>query len=441
MPRVIDEPTLTRLLGSIEANNLVLLCGAGVSIASPSNLLPARQVAQICYDKYRPVEKLPSAFRDDICRLAGHFYDSGQLQSVFLKGLVPWNDLVGEPNSGHQAIGDLLATRAASAALTTNFDTMIEQWAKSHKLAMRGAVEPAEAAPFANVTAPLLKLHGCIDRNRDETLWALQQLEEPGVQNRVSSWAQWIHLNLPGKDLLIIGFWTDWNYLNGAINTVLTGHGLASVTVIDPLSAADLQVNAPALWSTLQLGTFNHVQASGNVALEELRVAFSRVWLRKFFQFGKPLIDASDGGCSPAAFEPPDGPVSDLYNMRRDAEGIPYHRAAQSQEPTPMCTQAAFAHLLLWRANPARRAAWYDLGGQSVRVVNGGGQMLSTVRERYLEPPAVVQADVVVCAGATDLGVPGHLISRGYGASTVRPAPGGTSKWITLEAAMDEWHL
>ena len=67
--------------------------------------------------------------------------------------------------------------------------------------------------------------------------------------------------------------------------------------------------------------------------------------------------------------------------------------------------------------------------------------MLSTVRERYAEPPAVVQADVVVCAGATDLGVPGHLISRGYGASTVRPAPGGTSKWITLEAAMDKWHL
>ena len=69
MHRVIDEPTLTRLLGSIEANNLVLLCGAGVSIASPSNLLLARQVAQICYDKYRPVEELPSAFRDDICRL------------------------------------------------------------------------------------------------------------------------------------------------------------------------------------------------------------------------------------------------------------------------------------------------------------------------------------------------------------------------------------
>ena len=87
MPSVIDDPTLTQLLGSIEANNLVLLCGAGVSIAPPSNLLPARQVAQICYDKYRSVGELPAAFRDDICRLAGHFYDSGQLQSVFLKGL------------------------------------------------------------------------------------------------------------------------------------------------------------------------------------------------------------------------------------------------------------------------------------------------------------------------------------------------------------------
>ena len=209
MPGLIGEPTLTRLLGSIDANNLVLLCGAGISIASPSDLLSARRVAQICYDQYRPIEELPPALRDNISGLAGHFYDSGQFQSVFLKKLVPWNELVGEPNSGHQAIGDLLASRAASAALSTNFDTMIEQWAKSHKLAMRGAVEPHEAAPFADLMAPLLKLHGCIDRTRDETLWALQQLAEPEVQGRLTGWANWIHLNLPGKDLLIVGFWTD----------------------------------------------------------------------------------------------------------------------------------------------------------------------------------------------------------------------------------------
>ena len=58
MPRMIDDPTLTRLLGSIAKNDLVLLCGTGVSIASPSNRLPARQVVQIRYDKCRSVEDL-----------------------------------------------------------------------------------------------------------------------------------------------------------------------------------------------------------------------------------------------------------------------------------------------------------------------------------------------------------------------------------------------
>jgi hypothetical protein len=38
---IFDDPTLTRLLGSIEANRLVLLCGAGLSIPPPSDLMSA----------------------------------------------------------------------------------------------------------------------------------------------------------------------------------------------------------------------------------------------------------------------------------------------------------------------------------------------------------------------------------------------------------------
>jgi hypothetical protein len=33
---IFDEDILTRLLGSIDANHLVFLCGAGLSIPSPS---------------------------------------------------------------------------------------------------------------------------------------------------------------------------------------------------------------------------------------------------------------------------------------------------------------------------------------------------------------------------------------------------------------------
>src|SRR5258708_961803 len=135
MPGVIPDATLTLLLGSIEANNLALLCGAGLSIPSPSSLLSALAVAQACYDRYRPIHELPAPLRDDIAGLAGHFYTSGEFQTVFLRRLVPWNELVGEPNPGHHAVGDLLVSRAAAVALSTNVDAMIEQWAKSHKIA------------------------------------------------------------------------------------------------------------------------------------------------------------------------------------------------------------------------------------------------------------------------------------------------------------------
>lgn len=442
MADTLDDATLKRLSASIDANNLLLLCGAGVSMPPPSRLFSAVRVAQSCYDAYHPIEELPTALRDDIAALAAHFYSAGQMQSVFLRNLVPWDELVGQFNAGHEAIGDLLATRAVTAALSTNFDTMIEQWAKSHKIAMLGAVEPQEAAPFANRTAPLLKLHGCMDRTREKTLWTVRQLGDPVVATRLSGWANWISLNLPGKDLLVVGFWTDWQYLNAVVGDVLAGHGLASAVVVDPSSAAALQAKAPELWGSLQAaGTFTHVQASGDQALEELRVEFSRVWLKKFFRLGKPLIDASGTPCSPAAYEPPPGPVRDLYDLRRDAEGVPFSRAARTRGPAPATAQAAFAHLLLRRANATPKGPWYEQGGKSVRVINGAGELLSAVRERYVEPPSLVQPDIVVCAGATDIGVPASIIPSGRGASTVRPAPGGTSQWVTLETAQAELQL
>ena len=259
MPGVIPDPTLTRLLGSIESNNLVILCGAGLSIPSPSDLLSALAVARICYDRYLPIHELPVALRDDISGLANHFHGNGEFQSVFLKTLIPWNELVGEPNAGHEAIGDLLASRAASAALSTNVDPMVEQWAKGRKIAMRGAIEATEAALFSDISAPLLKLHGCIDRNREETLWAPQQLADAAVQQRLARWANWIEPNLPGRDLLVVGFWADWGYLNEAIDGLLSGLALASVTVIDPANSATLETRAPALWATLHnAGTFEH---------------------------------------------------------------------------------------------------------------------------------------------------------------------------------------
>lgn len=73
--------------------------------------------------------------------------------------------------------------------------------------------------------------------------------------------------------------------------------------------------------------------------------------------------------------------------------------------------------------------------------MHGGGQALTTVRENFKEPPTVPQAEIIVCAGAIDLAVPGSLIATGVGSSTTRPAPGGGSRWLTLEQARDELGL
>ena len=63
---IFDELTLIRLLGSIEAGRLVVLCGAGLSIPQPSNLMSAQRVARVCYDKWIPIQQLPVAMRDDV---------------------------------------------------------------------------------------------------------------------------------------------------------------------------------------------------------------------------------------------------------------------------------------------------------------------------------------------------------------------------------------
>ena len=55
--------------------------------------------------------------RQDVDALAGYFYSQSpeEFESLFLGTLVPWNDLVGEPNIGHAAVGDFLTSLAIAS--------------------------------------------------------------------------------------------------------------------------------------------------------------------------------------------------------------------------------------------------------------------------------------------------------------------------------------
>jgi hypothetical protein len=439
LPRPVQE----RLLGSIEAHNLVLLCGAGLSIPDPSNLMSAVAVARKVYDEYAPTLVLRAPLREDIDGLAGHFLTSGQFEPLFINRLVPWDDLTGEPNDGHAAVGDFLLSGAARAALSANFDLMIEQWSSRRKVQLRGVLDGVQATAYADATSPLLKFHGCMQMDRERTLWTKGQLALPEIQRRVDSCKAWMQLNLPGRDLLVVGFWTDWGYFNDALADVLGGANTSSVSVIDPQPAADLMAKAPTLWATLSaLPNFVHVPESGNEVLPEIRKAYSNVWVRKLYRLGAPLYQAAKGIAPPGGgFNPPDLDVDAFYDLRRDSEGVPTNRAARRRAPDASSAQTGFAHLLLGAVADGRQRSWYTKAGQTIRVVHGAGQGLTTVEDRFHEPPSVPKADIVICAGAIEQGVPGSIMGKGLPAGIVRSKGGAKSRWITLEAAQAELAL
>jgi hypothetical protein len=437
---VLSSDLIVRLLSAIETDSLVFLCGAGLSMASPSDLPSAVRVSQICYDKWQATEALDPALRDNVDLLAGHFHSKGEFKTVFIR-LVPWNEFVGMPNCGHATVADLLISRGAHAALSANFDPLIERWAEERKVAMQCALTGQDAVSFTN-SNPLIKFHGCMNRGRDLTLWTRGQLVDPEIQVRVQSCSGWMNLHLPGKDLVVVGFWTDWGYLNDVLFDAFTITNAHSVTVIDPSPTASLQAKAPKLWEKLNSlsNVFEHVPSSGADALDELRTAYSRTWARKYYALGQPLMTAAGKTITaPSPFDALGG--EDLYNIRRDIEGIPYTRAATLKEPHPTAAQAAYVHMMLLNAGATNHDAWLQYRGRSIRIVNGAGQGLSDVQGRHKEPPTLPQSDIVVCAGAIELGVPARLIARGRGASTIRPTPGGSTKWLTIEQACVELGL
>jgi hypothetical protein len=137
-----------RLLASMNAGRLVVVCGAGLSMAPPSSLPSARRVAELCFDKYRLTADphCDLALRTDLAALAEHFAALHTLKTVFIDRLVPWASFVRPSNAGHAAIADFLTTRAAVAGLSSNYDTLIERRAWDYGFDFRGSLDGDEAS-------------------------------------------------------------------------------------------------------------------------------------------------------------------------------------------------------------------------------------------------------------------------------------------------------
>lgn len=427
----------------MSAGRLVILCGAGLSMAPPSSLPSAWQVAGMCFDKYCLTidPSLDPAFRQNLETLAEHFVGMNTLKSVFIENLVPWSDFVRPPNPGHFAVADFLITRNAVASLSSNYDTLIERCAWDYGADFRGALDGDDAIVVSQKQAPLLKFHGCSHIDRGSTVWAPSQLSDATIASRIAKSKIWMAANLRQKDLLVVGFWSDWDYLNAVLDDAVQGLNPLSVTVVDPSEPQALQTKAPNLWA-LSHGTnvdFFHIKESGADALDELRRAFSENYMRQVLAAGLALFETATGTpANPAWLDVSGLDAEALYDWRRDAEGVPMGKPAMARSPVN-ADILGYVHLLLRRAGAVQQASGYQLAGQIIRIVNGAGLDIGTVARKFSEAPAAPTADVFVAAGSMDLGLPGHVIRAGTTGSVIRPSASG--RWLTMDQAQEELAL
>jgi hypothetical protein len=424
----------------MHAGRLVIVCGAGLSMAAPSSLPPAWRVAESSFDKYclQIDPACDVAMRHDLEAFAQHFADQNTLQSVFIESLVPWGEFVRPPNPGHAAVADFLVTRTAVASLSANYDTLIERCAIDNGFDFQNSLDGEEATVRARTQGPLLKFHGCATRDRPSTVWTASQLNDPTIAQRIVKSKEWMAANLRQKDLLVVGFWTDWDYLNGVLGAALDGLAPLSVTVVDMADAAVLEAKAPQLWALAHGAnvTFTHVQESGADALDELRKAFSTNYLKTVLAAGRVAFEQSAGvQCQPEWLDIPDFDTDVLYGLRRDAEGVPAGQPATLSTPGACEILGAF-HLILRQAGAAATPQGYELNSRSIRVVNGAAAVLSQIKARFVEAPSVAPTDIVVAAGATSLPLPTNVVRPGLAGNFIRPA--AMADWFDVEGARTE---
>jgi hypothetical protein len=433
----LETEIKTRLLESIEASRLVIVCGAGLSMAGCSKGPSAARVAEICFDEATKVDPaINTELRSNLDALAEHFADAGSLETYFIPQLVPWKlFVIGKPNPGHFAIADLAFCNAVEAAITTNYDTLVEEAAKGFLVDLRSTLDREEAATH-HTHANFIKLHGCAQRSRESTVWTPSQLKtEAELRSRLDGLNTWLKGHLFGKDYVFVGFWSDWRYLNDVLAETLSGVTPQRVIVVDPASKEELQAKAPSLWSLLtEAATFDHVAMSGDAFLTDLRCAFSQVYLRKVFRLGEAEFQQQVGVAAPVVPIAESENVDNLHHVRCDAEGVPRSHAANMKAPSNSATSFAFAHLLLAHAGAQPDGANYTLQGRRIRIINGAGQFIPRMKATFADEPQIQQdAEIVLCAGGDDAPVPGNIIRDGTPATIIRP--GQSASWLDLSSA------
>lgn len=417
-------------LDGILNNRLVLIAGAGLSMAAPSNLPSAAKIAEDAkaeYDgRYAGLKPpLPVGIEEQ----AQLFFTNHEL-GVYLTEFVDQDVFAGCPNQGHVAVADLLLSNGFRAAVTTNVDVLIETAGQSLLGQVFTGIDGTSVASPPGGAAPLLKIHGCWVQDRKNTVWTQGQLTAPPVADRIAQSESWLKTALLDKDLLIVGYSTDWDYMNQIIAQTLGTVSPASVLVVDPSSTADFVAKSPALAALAdraQKGSF-HYMASGSDFLEALRLQFSKVFIHRAIAKGISDYKLLKGRPpSAASLEAPSLDNDALWRIRRDLLGCKPNRPAR--QPMPHDEAAIGLTLLQLReAGGIASGSYWNVHGQVVRVIRASGHLLHTLEHEYRwDMPPAAAPDVIVAVGADDVYLPPDLVRQPDGSITRGSGP----KWMT----------
>ena len=427
---------------SLTAERLAVVAGAGLSMAAPSSLPNAWHLAEAAQTKYAlawgPTKPpLPNSVEDQ----AEFFFARNELQTIYLSSLIDRNAFAGRTNAGHTALADLMLSGVVQTVVTTNVDSLIESAGSDLFGQIETGIDGAGVAALPPNVTPMLKIHGCRSADWLNTLWAAGQIGVEPVHSRIASSIPWVTQRLMNRDLVVVGYWTDWDYLNLVLDQALNAVNPTRVIIVDPADSGSFATKAPALFSLGQRATngFYHVKNSGNIFLAALRKRFSQYILRAILYSGIQEYTARTGVApNPMWLEPPLINDDQMWLLRRDLLGCAPNAPATSSKP-PNEPLLGLTLLQLQAAGASPDGANWQLGGKTIRVLRTPNQILPRVEAEYEGDVApIVAPDYIIAVGAQARALPAS-IARGAAAASIARASGGI--WLSYEDAVAEFAL
>ena len=293
---------------------------------------------------------------------------------------------------------------------------------------------------------PHIKLHGCLQRDDVNTIWCRSQLANDPIRERIAQLETWIRARLLGRDVVFLGFWSDWAYLNAIFETAVTSLENALVVIVNPSDDGVLEAKARGLWDwSGNVGiTRRIVRESASDFLTELRKLMWVNFLNRVLRQSEAAFVAVGGSAEASRYEiAPDALIADdAYRLRLDVCGVPYRTVARRKRPDVQMTTLGIVQLGLIAKGAQLEGNHFVLNQKRIRVVGGQGQLLGAVKGMYAaEPAQFPRVDLMLCVGATDDGNMPQSVVRGDAAfGTIVRATAG-AEWQTEEAATELWRM